>query len=85
MAEPDTSSRRARALAAQAWAEAVSSGDLEAMTSVLLKAGPLGRILRENPELSTAAEPRVRAALAQRGGGPRVALKAAAWIVAARA
>jgi len=65
--------------------ESVSSGDLEAMTAVLLKVGPLGRILRENPERRMAAEPRVRAALAARGDRARVALNAATWIVTARA
>ena len=65
--------------------EAVSSGDVEAMMRVLLRVGPLGRILRENPDLRAAAEPRVRAALAGKGDGSRVALKAATWIVTARA
>jgi SAM-dependent methyltransferase len=33
------------------WAhdQAVTSGDLDAMTTVILKVGPLGRIVRENP------------------------------------
>lgn len=65
--------------------EAVSSGDLEAMLIVLLKVGPLGRILRENPGLRGAAEPKVRAALAAKDAGGRVALTAATWIVTARA
>ena len=69
----------------QAHDEAVSSGDLDAMTRVLLKVGPLGRIVRENPDLRKGAEPRVRAALAARGDRARVALKAATWIVTARA
>jgi hypothetical protein len=47
--------------------EAVSSGDLDAMATVLLRVGPLGKVLRENPELRPAAEPRLRAALAARG------------------
>jgi len=72
-------------IAIRAHDEPVSSGDLDAMTAVLLKVGPLGRILRENPELRIAAEPRVRAALAARGDRARVALEAAAWIVTARA
>ncbi len=46
----------------------VSSGDLGAMTTVLMKVGPLGRILRETPALRAAAEPRLRAALAAKGG-----------------
>lgn len=65
--------------------ERVSSGDLEAMLAVLLKVGPLGRILRETPALRPAAEPRVRAALAARGTPDQIALNAATWIVTARA
>ena len=42
--------------------EKVSSGDLDAMTSVLLKVGPLGKIVRENPALRATAEPRLRKA-----------------------
>jgi SAM-dependent methyltransferase len=65
--------------------EKVSSGDLNAMTSVLLKVGPLGKIIRENPALRAAAEPRLRAALAALGDPARVQLLASIWIVAARA
>jgi SAM-dependent methyltransferase len=65
--------------------QAVTSGDLEVMTTVLLKVGPLGRIIRENPELRAAAEPRVRAALAAKGDAARIALRAATWVVSARA
>lgn len=65
--------------------EPVSSGDVDAMATVLLKVGPLGRILRESPELRGAAEPRLRAALSARGDPSRVALMAATWIVTARA
>jgi len=64
--------------------QAVTSGDLDAMTTVLVKVGPLGRIVRENPELRGPAEARVRAALAVRGDPERVALQAATWIVTAR-
>ncbi len=64
---------------------AVSSGGLDAMTSVLLKVGPLGKILRETPGLRAAAEPKVRAALAARGDSAQVALNAATWVVTARA
>jgi SAM-dependent methyltransferase len=63
--------------------QAVTSGDLESTLAVLLKVGPLGRILREDPSLRSAAEPRVRAALAARGDPAHVALKAATWIVTA--
>jgi SAM-dependent methyltransferase len=65
--------------------QAVTSGDLDAMTAVLLKVGPLGRIVRENPELRPSAETRVRAALATKGDPTRVALQAATWVVSARA
>jgi SAM-dependent methyltransferase len=71
--------------------EAVSSGGVEDMLGVLLRVGPLGRILREAPALREAAEPRVRAALAARaaraGDGESAAfgLQAATWIVGARA
>jgi SAM-dependent methyltransferase len=64
--------------------ESVSSGDLEAMTAVLLKVGPLGRIVRETPALRDTAEPRLRRALAARGGPAGVELAAAVWIVTAR-
>jgi SAM-dependent methyltransferase len=65
--------------------EAVTSGDLEAMMAVVLRVGPLGRIIREYPALRAAAEPRVRAALAAKGNPTCVALRAATWIVSARA
>ncbi len=63
----------------------VSSGDLDAMATVLLKVGPLGKILRETPALRAEAEPRLRTALAALGDPAHVALKAATWIVTARA
>ena len=65
--------------------QAVTSGDLDTMTTVLLRVGPLGRIVRENPELRPSAETRVRAALATQGDPTRVALHAATWIATARA
>ncbi|HTW53919.1 MAG TPA: class I SAM-dependent methyltransferase [Stellaceae bacterium] len=65
--------------------EKVSSGDLDAMTSVLLKVGPLGKIVRENPALRATVEPRLREALAKVGDPSRVELSASVWIVAARA
>ena len=71
-------------IAIRAHDEDVSSGDLDAMTTVLLKVGPLGRIVRENPHLRIAAEPRVRAALAARSDHTRVALKAATCSSTAR-
>lgn len=69
----------------RAYDEAVSSGGLDAMAAVLLRVGPLGKILRENPELRSEAEPRLRAVLGARGAHSRVALIAATWIVTARA
>jgi SAM-dependent methyltransferase len=64
--------------------ELVSSGDLDSMVMVLLRVGPLGRIVRENPELRVVAEPRLRAALAERGGSGAIALRAATWVVTAK-
>ena len=61
----------------------VSSGDVDAMLKVLVKVGPLGKILRETPTLIAEAEPRVRAALAARKSGAQVRLGAATWIVTA--
>jgi SAM-dependent methyltransferase len=69
----------------QPYSEKVSSGDLDAMTSVLLKVGPLGKIVRENPALRATAEPRLREALASLGDSSRVLLLASIWIVTARA
>ncbi len=63
----------------------VSSGGLDAMTSVLLSIGSLGKIVRENPELRGIAEPRLREALAARGDSNHVSLTASVWIVRARA
>lgn len=65
--------------------EDVSSGDLDAMLSVLVSVGPLGRIVRENPALRASVEPPVRRALAARGDPSRVQLRAAVWIVSAKA
>ena len=47
--------------------EKVSSGDLDAMTLVLLNAGPFGKIVRENPALRATVEPLLREALAALG------------------
>jgi SAM-dependent methyltransferase len=64
--------------------EKVSSGDLDAMTWVLLKVGPLGKIVRENPALRATAEHRLREALAALGDPSKVQLLASVWIVTAR-
>ena len=72
-------------IAIQAHDEKVSSGDLNAMTRVLLKVGPLGKIVRENPTLRATAEPQLRVALAALGDPSKVELEAFVWIVTAHA
>jgi SAM-dependent methyltransferase len=73
-----------RRLTIQAHDEMVSSGDLDDMIVVLLSVGPLGKIIRENPNMRAGAESQVRAALAERGNQAAVALNAAIWVVTAR-
>tara|TARA_R110000850_G_C9974183_1_gene465395 strand:+ start:1086 stop:1841 length:756 start_codon:yes stop_codon:yes gene_type:complete len=63
----------------------VSSGGVDAMTSVLLKVGPLGKLIRENPALKARAEPRLREALSALGNPNMVQLRASVWVVSARA
>jgi SAM-dependent methyltransferase len=65
--------------------ERVGSGDLDTMLAVCSRVGALGKILRESPELRSAALPAVRAALAAHDGPDGVKLNAATWIVTARA
>src|SRR4029077_17232701 len=65
--------------------EQVGSGDLNTMLAVCSRVGALGKILRENPELRTAALPAVRFALAAHEGPDGVRLNAATWVVRARA
>lgn len=65
--------------------EQVGSGDLDAMLAVCSRVGALGKILRENPELRAATLPSVRSALAAHDGPDGVRLKAATWVVTARA
>lgn len=65
--------------------EKVGSGDLDTMLAVCSRVGALGKILRENPELRTAALPAVRSALAAHDGPDGVRLNAATWVVTARA
>lgn len=62
----------------------VGSGDLDSMLAVCSRVGPLGKILRENPQLRAAALPAVRAALAAHAGADGIKLNAATWIVTAR-
>jgi SAM-dependent methyltransferase len=73
-----------RAIGIQSHDEKVSSGDLDAMTCVLLKVGALGKIVRENPAMEPIAEPLLRSALAALGDPSRVSLSASVWIVTAR-
>jgi SAM-dependent methyltransferase len=63
----------------------VGSGDLDTMLAVCSRVGALGKILRENPELRATALPAVRAALAAHDGPEGVRLRAATWVVTARA
>lgn len=61
----------------------VSSGGLEDTLPVLLRVGPLGKIVREHPELRGTVEPRLRAALEPKVILGRVSLNAATWVVTA--
>jgi hypothetical protein len=65
--------------------EQVGSGDLDAMLAVCSRVGALGKVLRESPELRTAALPAVRSALAAHDGPHGVRLSAATWVVTALA
>jgi len=62
---------------------AVSVGDADATLHLVTRVGPLGIILRENPDLRADVEPRLRAALADRECGNEVTFSAATWIVSA--
>jgi hypothetical protein len=73
-----------RDIAIQPHDENVSSGDIDAMTEVLLTVGPLGKIIRENPALRPTAEPRLRNALDVLGSPAGIELMASIWIVTAR-
>jgi SAM-dependent methyltransferase len=65
--------------------EQVGSGDLDSMLAVCSRVGALGKILRENPEFRAVTLPAVRSALAAHDGPDGVKLKAATWVVTARA
>lgn len=65
--------------------EHVGSGDIDTMLAVCSRVGALGKILRENPKLRTAALPAVRSALDAYDGPDGVKLNAATWVVTARA
>ncbi|MGG6893739.1 class I SAM-dependent methyltransferase [Rhizobium sp. BR 315] len=72
------------AVAVRPCKELVTSGDVEAMTRVLLKVGPLGKIVRENPAIRSTVEPKLRKALAGLGDQVSTRLTAAIWIVTAQ-
>jgi SAM-dependent methyltransferase len=63
----------------------VGGGDLNATLGLALRVGPLGRMLRENPDKREAVIADVRAALAAHEGPDGVKLDSATWIVTARA
>ena len=69
----------------QSYDRAVSSGGLEAMLTVPLKVGAVGKIVRENPEIRELIERRLREALATKIVQGQVALNAAIWVVTATA
>lgn len=65
--------------------EAVGSGDLASMVAICSRVGALGAILRVHPQLRPAALPALEAALAARDGTSGPVLRAAIWVVFARA
>ena len=65
--------------------EKVGGGDLDTVVDLALKVGPLGRMLRENPDAHDAVIGAVRKALAAHDGPDGVKLDSATWIVTARA
>lgn len=65
--------------------EVVGSGSLKAMVDVCSRVGALGAILREHPHLSPAAIPALERAFIERDGPAGPKLRAATWIVTARA
>lgn len=65
--------------------EAIGPGDLETTLGLALRVGPLGGLLRENPEKREAVVAAVRAALAPHVTPDGVKLGSATWIVTATA
>lgn len=65
--------------------EKVGPGDLDTTLALALRVGPLGALLRENPDKRDAVIEAVRAALAQHDGPDGVTLDSATWIVTATA
>lgn len=62
----------------------IGSGDLETTLGLSLRIGPLGGMLRENPDRREAVIDAVRAALRPHEGPDGVLLNSATWIVTAR-
>lgn len=65
--------------------EIVRSGHLQAMVDVCSRVGALGAILRAHPELRTDAVAALTSALGQLDGPGGPGLRAATWVVSARA
>lgn len=65
--------------------EKIGSGTLDQTLEVSLKVGPLGAMLRENPDKREAVVGAVRKALAEHDGPDGVKIASATWIVTARA
>lgn len=71
------------AIEIEAFDAEVSSGGVDEMLTVLIRVGPLGRLLREQPTLVASVEPKLRAALIAKSNGGHISLPAATWIVSA--
>lgn len=63
----------------------VGAGDLEATLGLALRVGPLGGLLRQNPDKRDLVVDRVRAALMPYADADGVKLPSATWVVTARA
>ncbi|MGH6988231.1 MAG: class I SAM-dependent methyltransferase, partial [Caulobacteraceae bacterium] len=63
---------------------AIGGADLGTHTETALRIGPLGRVLRESPELLAPVRAKVLEALKPYAGADGVKLPSATWIVAAR-
>jgi ubiquinone/menaquinone biosynthesis C-methylase UbiE len=64
--------------------EKIGSGDLDTALGLALRVGPLGTVLRENPDQRDAVIATVREALAKHVGPDGLKLDSATWIVTAR-
>ena len=65
--------------------EKIGGGNLDQTLEVSLKVGPLGAMLRDNPDKRDAVISAVRTALAEHEGPGGVKIASATWIVTARA